>query len=79
MHPAIEIIGILLGPGGAAFVAVKSALNGVRAKVDSIDRRTDRIEQSLDAHIKDANEKVEEFNDLRITVAKLEERTRRVG
>ena len=33
VHPALVILGAILGPGGAAWVAVKAALNGTREDV----------------------------------------------
>lgn len=58
LHPVLAVIGLILGPGGAAWVAVRVALNGTREDVREL-----RV---------DVRNMKEDIQDVRERVARLE-------
>ena len=43
----VQLVSVVLGPAGAAFVAVKASLNGTRSRVQRIETSVDRITESV--------------------------------
>lgn len=50
-HTWIEILAIALGPGGAVYIGLKTALNGMREDVKDIKQTVNKIRDMTMVHV----------------------------
>ena len=64
----VLVLSTILGPTGAAWVAVKGSLNGTKRRIERIENKVDKIENMMMDQNKFCQSQVREFEH-RITLA----------
>ena len=49
LKEVMAMLGLILGPGGAVWVAAKGSLNGAKIRIERTEKRTEKIEAKLDS------------------------------